>query len=678
MLTHNATVVRLSPVLLAILLLGVAVPARAQTAPVDLGVATLEDLMNIEITSASRKEQRAGDVPAAVYIITRDDIRRSGMTTVPDLLRLVPGVQVAQINASKWAVSVRGFNNLASNKVLVLVDGRSIYNPLFASVFWDTEDLMLEDVDRIEVIRGPGGAVWGANAVNGVINIITRPATDTPGLLVRAGAGTFDGSGVAIRYGGATRQGAYRSYAQLSTHGGSVGPPGVADDHWLSGTGGFRGDWAIGPEAFMLQSSVAAGQERPLWMSLDPTLGPQARSGGVSETQVANVLGRWTRTRVNGATLQLQSFVDLAHRREAIGNYQRGTGDLDAVYHTSLGRRHDLVLGGGYRYIREAMDGGTGYRFIPNRAQQHLVNAFAQDEIALAGRRIVATLGAKVEQATGVGASLEPTARLMWHFAPAQHLWGAVAKAVRTPSLIDRGIQIDYPAAVRTTLPGDPAAGIPVAVSVRGNPAVQNERLISTEAGYRLDIGSRAVVDLTGFVGRYQHLQTAEPSAPSLTFSDARPVIDVTATTQNLLDAETRGAEISARVTLSSAWRLDGAFSVFDLTPHPDAASHDPIAAAADGDAPAYQWRGHSALSLGPRAKTDVLLFYVGPLVRLAIPAYTRADVRVEWALTSRLSAVVQAQNLLSASHPEFLMDPATMVSTRVPRSARAQLVWRP
>ncbi|MEO8523027.1 MAG: TonB-dependent receptor, partial [Acidobacteriota bacterium] len=556
--------------------------------------------------------------------------------------------------------------------------GRSIYNPLFASVFWDTEDLMLEDVDRIEVIRGPGGAVWGANAVNGVINIITRPATETTGLLVRAGAGTFDGGGVAIRYGGATRQGAYRSYAQFSTHGGSVGPPGAADDHWLSGTGGFRGDWAVGADAVMLQGSVAAGQERPLWMSLDPALGAQARSAGVSETQVANVLGRWTRRRVNGATLQLQSFVDVAHRREAIGEYQRGTGDLDAVYHTSLGPRHDLVLGGGYRYIREAMDGGSGYRFTPNRAQQHLVNAFVQDEIALAGNRVVATLGAKVEQATGVGASLQPTARLMWHLSPAQHLWGAVSKAVRTPSLIDRGIHIDYPAAVQTTVPGDPAAGIPVAISVQGNPAARNERLISTEAGYRLDIGWRAVVDLTGFVGRYRHLQTAEPSAPDLRFIDGHPIIAVTAMTQNLLDAETKGAEISARVTVSSAWQLDGSLSVFDLTPHPDAASHDPIAATADGDAPAYQWRGHSALSLGSRAKTDVLLLYVGPLARLAIPAYTRADVRFEWALTSRLAAVVQGQNLLSPSHQEFLMDPMTMVSTRVPRSARVQLVWRP
>lgn len=678
MLTHNATGGRLSPVLFAILLLSAAAPARAQTRPADLGIATLEDLMNIEITSASRKEQRAEDVPAAVYIITREDIRRSGITTVPDLLRLAPGVQVAQINASKWAVSVRGFNNLASNKVLVLVDGRSIYNPLFASVFWDTEDLMLEDVDRIEVIRGPGGAVWGANAVNGVINIITRPATETTGLLVRAGAGTFDRSNVAIRYGGTTRQGAYRSYAQLSTHDDSVGPQGAAGDHWRSATGGFRGDWSAGPEAFMVQGSVAAGQERPLWMKLDPALSASARSTGVSETQVANVLGRWTHARGHGAALQLQSFVDVAHRQEAIGEYQRRTADLDAVYHTSLGLRHDLVFGGGYRYIREAMDGGTGYRFTPNRAQEHLINAFAQDEIALAGRRVVATLGAKVEQSTGLGASLQPTTRLMWHFTPAQHLWGAVSRAVRTPSLIDRGIHIDYPAAVRPTVPGDPAAGVPIAVSVQGNPAAQNERLISTEAGYRLDVGWRAVIDVTGFVGRYQHLQTAEPSAPSLTFTDGHPVIAVTATTQNLLDAETRGAELSARVTLSRAWQLDGTFSVFHLTPRPDAASRDPLAAVADGAAPGYQWRGHSALSLGSRATTDVQLFYVGPLVRQAIPAYTRADVRFEWTLTSRLSAVVQGQNLLSPSHPEFLMNAATIVSTRVPRSARVQLVWRP
>lgn len=662
---------------LAACVLSAAAPLQAQTRPIDLGVATLEDLMNIEITSASRKSERAEDVAAAVYVITRDDIRRSGMTSVPDLLRLAPGVQVAQINANKWAISIRGFSGIASNKVVVLVDGRSIYNPLFASVQWDTEDLMLEDVERIEVIRGAGGAVWGANAVNGVINIITRPASETTGVVARAGAGTFDRGSAAVRYGGTAGPGAYRTYAQLSMHGDSVlSPQTAAGDHWRSVTSGFRGDWSIGPEAFMLQGSVSAGQERPLWIDFDPTIAPDAKTAGVSGTQVADVLGRWTHTRANGATLQLQSFVDVAHRREAIGVYSRQTMDFDVVYHTVVGRRHDLVAGGGYRYIREAMDGGVGYSFTPDRAQEHLVNGFAQDEIAFAQQRLRLTLGAKFEQDSGLGFNLQPTARLMWRVTPAQHLWTSVSRAVRTPSLVERGLRIEFPPVLLPAQPGDPAPAFPVAISVNGNPLLRNEDVVSTEAGYRLDVGSRATIDVAGFVGRYQNLLTYEPSAPRVTVASGRPVIAVSTTAQNLLDADTRGAEITARVTLSPAWQLDTTFSAFHLTPHPDAASHDPVAAIADGDAPAFQWRGHSALALGPHAQADVLLFYVGRLGRLAVPAYTRADLRFEWQLTPRLSAVVQGQNLLSPSHLEFSPG-GTMLSTMVPRSAGVRLTWR-
>ena len=662
---------------LAVCVLSVAAPLQAQTRPIDLGVATLEDLMNIEITSASRKSERAEDVPAAVYVITRDDIRRSGMTTVPELLRLAPGVQVAQINANKWAISIRGFSGISSNKVVVLVDGRSLYNPLFASVLWDTEDLMLEDVERIEVIRGAGGTVWGANAVNGVINIITRPASETTGVVARAGAGTFDRASAAVRFGGTAGPGAYRTYAQLSMHGDSVlSPQTAAGDHWRSVTSGFRGDWSIGPEAFMLQGSVAAGQERPLWIDLDPAIAPDARTAGVSGTQVADVLGRWTHTRANGATLQLQSFVDVAHRREAIGVYSRQTMDFDVVYHTVVGRRHDLVAGGGYRYIREAMDGGAGYSFTPDRAQEHLVNAFAQDDIAL-GRRLQLTLGTKFEQDSGLGFNLQPTARLMWRVTPAQHLWTSVSRAVRTPSLVERGVHIEFPPVLRPAQPGDAAPAFPIAISVNGNPLLRDEDFVSTEAGYRLDVGSRAAIDVTGFVGRYQNLQTNESSAPALTFPGGRPVIAISTKTQNLLDAETRGAEITARVTLSPAWQLDTTFSAFHLTPHPDAASHDPVAATIDGDAPAYQWRGHSTLALGPHAQADVLLFYVGRLGRLAVPAYTRADLRFEWKMTPRVSAIVQGQNLLSPSHLEFADTSGTILATMVPRSAGVRLTRR-
>jgi iron complex outermembrane recepter protein len=661
--------------LVAVFLLSTAVPAHAQTRPVDLSSATLEDLMNIEITSASRKEERANEVPAAVFVMTHDDIRRSGMTSLPDLLRLVPGVQVAQINSNKWAVSIRGFNGLYSNKLLVLVDGRSIYNPLFGGVQWDTEDLMLEDVDRIEVIRGSGAAVWGSNAVNGVINILTRPAADTRGLLVRVGTGTLDSSNLAVRYGGTAGSiGAYRAYAQLSTHGDSrISPQVAANDHWRSFTSGIRGDWFTGSEAFMFEGSIAAGQERPLWLNLDPAASGQNDSSGVSQTQVGSVLGRWTHGRSGGATLQVQSYVDFAHRREPIGEYHRRTMDLDTVYHTVLGRRHDLVVGGGFRYISEAIDDGVGYAFVPNRPKETLVNAFAQDEISLAGRRVQLTLGAKLERESDDGSNVQPTARVMWNVNPRQHLWAAVSHALRTPSLVDKGIHVTFPPTVQAGSPDAP----PVAISVLGNPEALNERLISTEAGYRLDIGSRAAIDVAGFIGRYRGLLTAEPSAPSLTFVGGRPVVSISTVFQNLLAADTRGTEITALLKLTSAWRVDGSFSAFHLTPHLDPASHDPIALIADGDAPAYQWRGHSALSLGLRAQADVLLFHVGSLGRVGIPAYTRADARFEWKLTPELSAAFQGQNLFSPAHVEFGGNKTTIVTTQVPRNGSLRLTWQ-
>jgi iron complex outermembrane receptor protein len=634
---------------------------------------SLEELMNIEITSASRKEQRAQDVAGAVYVITHDDIRRSGMTSVPDLLRLAPGVQVAQINSNKWAVSVRGFGGLYSNKLLVLVDGRSIYNPLFSAVLWDTEDLMLEDVDRIEVIRGPGGAVWGANAVNAVINILTRPAADTVGLLVRAGGGTFDQGNLAVRYGAR----GYRVYAQLSDHGNSLLSPGAAaNDHWRSLTAGFRSDWSAGPDAFLVQGGLTTGLERPLWISLDPAVAGQSDTRGTATTHVGNVLGRWTRTTNGGGRLQVQSFVDVAHRRGSIGEYDRHTFDLDADYHTTIGRRHDIIAGGGYRYISETMDGGIGYAFTPDNQRASLVNAFAQDEIALVPRRLTLTLGGKIEHTGREGVSLQPTARIMWKLRPRQHLWAAVSRAVRTPSLLDEGVHADYPPAIAVVPPGTPQPGFPVAISLSGNPAIRPERLVSTEAGYRIDVGSRASFDVAGFLGHYTSLQTIEPSAPVLVVVGGRRILHVSAMFQNMLEADTRGIEIAGRATLRPWWQMDGTLAAFHLTPHPDPSSHDLTAAVFDGRAPGYQWRGHSGFSLGARGQADLLLFYVGSLRQTGVPSYTRADARLEWKLTRRFTVTAQGQNLLSPAHAEFVSD-TTIVATQIPRSGSLRLTWR-
>ena len=531
-----------SPLVVAAVLTlsGVATGAAGQVAPIqpDLARATLEDLMKIQITSASRKEQRVGDTPAAVFVLTQDDIRRSGMTTIPDLLRLAPGVEVAQINSNKWAVSVRGFNALYANKLLVLVDGRSLYNRIFSGVLWDAEDLMLDDIDRIEVIRGPGAAMWGANAVNGVINIITKTAADTQGGLVRVDAGRSGTQG-AVRYGGTVGAASYRLYSQWTGRDQSLtAPDRRANDASHSVTTGFRADWNAQPGAFMFQGDFTAGQARALWPNFDPqTAAREPIANDPSDMQGGHLLGRWTRTRPSGASLQIQSFLDIAARQEPVGIYDRHAFDVDAQYHTALGAHQDLVAGGGYRFIEEGFKGHVGFSLTPNQSHSSFFSAFLQDEIALFRNRLAVTLGSQVQYDSDSGGGLQPTVRVMWKALPRQRLWAAMSRALRTPSLEERGFRVDYP-------PVPTAIGLPLLVTALGNPAMKTETVIDVEAGYRFEVGTAGSIDVTGFVGRYDHLVTQEVSAPIVQFV---PSPQILAATQfgNQLQATTRGLELA-------------------------------------------------------------------------------------------------------------------------------------
>jgi iron complex outermembrane receptor protein len=641
----------------------------AQTKPPDLTGISIEDLMNIEITSASRKEERAADVAAAVFVITHDDIRRSGMTSIPDLLRLAPGVDVAQINSNKWAVSVRGFNALYANKLLVLVDGRSIYNRIFSGVLWDTEDLMLDDIERIEVIRGPGAAMWGANAVNAVINIVTKATADTQGGLVSVGGGRF-GEQAAVRYGGTRGAGSYRLYSQWTGLGESlIAPDTRANDASHSVTTGFRADWTAQPGAFMVEGDFTAGQARALWPNFNPqTAALEPIANDPTDTQGGHLLGRWTRTRAGGASLQVQSFVDIAGRQEPVGNYHRQAFDLDTQYHTALGAHQDLVAGTGYRFIGEKFVGHFGLSLTPADNNSSLLTAFLQDEIGLVGNRLAVTLGSQVQYDSESGAGVQPTARAVWKALPGQRLWAATSRALRTPSLEDRRLRLDYPA-----VPS--ASGLPLFVTTLGNPASKTETFADAEAGYRLELGTVASLDVTGFTGRYDHLTTQEVAAPVVQFVPS-PQVLVTSQGGNQLKATTRGLEVAGHWSPIAAWRVDGSYTAFHLTPQLAATSLDPLAASSDGNAPRAQWQLRSAWSPSPRVTLDLATFHVGPLEQLGVPAYTRADVSAEWRFTSRLSVRAIGQNLFDASHAEFATASSFLLATQVPRSVSLRLRW--
>jgi iron complex outermembrane receptor protein len=650
---------------------GIDVLAQTTT---DLALVSLEDLMKIEITSASRKEQRADAVPAAVYVITQDDIRRSGMTTVPELLRLVPGLDVAQINANKWAVSARGFNGLFSNKLLVLVDGRSIYDPLNSGQFLETEDLVLEDIDRIEVIRGPGGAIWGANAVNGVVNIFTKSTTETQGASVRMSAGTFERFQGSVRYGGSIGTATYRLFTQWSDHSDSLlnGSRTSAGDSWTAMTSGLRVDWKAARNAFMLQSNVSTARLDDLWVTnFGAPPGAPVQTVGSDTTEVANVMGRWTHSSDSGSVLQVQAFFDSRPRFDiSTGQSTQKTSDLDVQYRTKLGSRNDVVVGAGSRVTHETLEGGTVITLIPVVSNRSVDNVFLQDEIALAANRVHVTLGSKVEYDTYASWGVQPTARVMWDLLRREHVWAAVSRALRTPSLFDLGIRGDL-----ATIPN--ARGLPIEIGLLGNPAYPTERVLSTELGYRVDLGTTATLDITGFSNHYSGLQTNEPVPPYVEFGAGPPHVLVATQYANLLDADTSGFELAGRWQPLRGWRLDGSYTGFRFTPHVRLTSRDPAAAAADDTAPGRQWQLHSSVSLGPRAEVDGALFHVGSLQLQGVAAYSRADARLEVKLTPHLSALVVGQNLLSPAHAEYGGPGLNVEATTIPRSARVQLTFR-
>jgi iron complex outermembrane receptor protein len=651
--------------LLAILTPGL---SAAQTHVPDLAHATLEELMNIEVTSVSRREQRAEDVAASIYVISREEIVRSGLTSLAEVLRLAPGVQVSRLNANKWSVSVRGFNSLASSKLLVMVDGRSIYNPAYSSVFWDTEDLLLEDVDRIEVIRGPGGAMWGANAVNGVINVITRSSAETRGGLARVAAGSHGTSNAAFRYGGGTGALTYRAFAQASTEGQSIE---ALDDSWHSVTGGIRADWRRGAHDVMFQAGSTVGEQRPLWIdpTAQPVPGPAFGDGALSSTRVSHALTRWTRTGARGQSLQVQGFFDRNHREEFVGFYRRTTLDADLQYTMPLAHGHTVVAGSGYRWLDEQIQGRGPFSFTPEQIRPDIVNAFVQDSVAVASDRGEITVGGKYEHSSFWGSAFQPNARMMWKLSNQQRVWGAVAQAVRTPSLVDRGFRLEL-----APVPGP--NGMTIVPGAEGNPDQKNERLLNVEAGYRLNVSGRLSFDAAGFAGRYDDLTSQElPEQPTFALVNGVPTLYVLSKYHNNRQATTTGSELSARAQLTRQWDVDGSVSFFHIDTIV-ASTGEPVVGA-DGDTAARQWRLHSAWTFAPRRLLDVRVMRTGALSTARVPANTRLDARFEWGLTRQLSIAAAGQNLTDDSHLESALFGDSVASTGVPRTGHLGLVWR-
>ncbi len=627
---------------------------------------SLEELGNIEVTSVSKQPEQVWKTPVAIYVITQDDIRRSGATSIPEILRLAPGVEVSRIDTDHWSIGVRGFGDQFSKSLLVLIDGRSIYTPLFAGMYWPAHDTLLEDVDRVEVIRGPGGTIWGANAVNGVINIITRSAADTHGTLVTASGGSIDWGTGAVRYGG--RAGGsfdYRVYAKGVSRGPQFHPDGSDyDDLWM-GQAGFRGDWnRHARDQFTLQGDISRGShgQRVSVASFAPPA--QLAVDGTLEAWGGNVLFNWRRDVSPTQGIRLQAYYDRTSWLATHFGESRNTFDVDFLHRLQIGRRHAVTWGGGARTSpSEFTQTVLTLDFQPRHLTDSVYSGFAQDEIQIVNERLWVTFGSKVEHNNYTGVEVQPSARILWMPRPTQTLWSSVTRAVRTPSRIERGVE--------STSFSPLAAAVPVFLQVTGNAGFTAEELVGYEAGYRALLAKRVYFDVAGFHNEHDKLGSFGIGAVTLAATPPPLHALVRVPYVNGVDGTSDGVEVAADWKVHALTQLKASYSLveFDLANTPGSADVNAVARYEDS-APHHQVRVESHSSLR-QAEIDLTYRYASDLPMRQIKAYHTADARFSWRLHGELELFVAGQNLLQSHHSEF--SPLVGIS----RAVYAGFTWR-
>lgn len=609
--------------------------AAADAAPDSLSAAdiagmSIEELANIEVSSVSKHAERLSDAPASIFVITDEDIRRSGATSLPEALRLAPNLTVARVNANEYAISARGFNNAIGNKLLVLIDGRTVYTPLFSGVNWDAQNVMLEDVERVEVISGTGATLWGANAVNGVINVITRSAQDTQGGIVTVGTGKRESNG-AMRYGGKIgKDGHFRVYGiglnrKNTEH--ADGSP--VPDNGQRNQAGFRADWGSAKHAITLQGDAYKGGTETGPLGFPTTI------FGATSIAGANLLARWNRKFDDGSEAQVQTYLDHVERDNP-STLQDIIDTFDSEFQHSftIAAKHKILWGGGYRY---AVDNAQThfipqnplpFEFIPNHRKLDWAKVFAQDEIALS-QAVNLTLGLKAESNVYTGIEYLPSARLAWKPDTSQLIWGAVSRAVRAPARLDRDFNLYLYI---------PSLSIKAPVII-GGPAFQSEVANVIEIGYRAQPSDVVSYSITVHRSFYDKLRSGQPPP---------------AVIQNMMYGTTSGIEAWGSYQATQIWRLSGGLTVlrerFALYP----GSLDSDGFTDLGNDPANTWMLRSTLNLTSRHDFDVTVRHVSALPSPAVPQYTAVDAGLAWRPKSKVELSLTAQNLFVPAHAEF------------------------
>jgi iron complex outermembrane recepter protein len=631
---------------------------------------SIEQLGQIQVTTASRRPEGLDVTPAAVYVITAEDIRRSGVTTIQDALRLAPNVEVARNNSHQWTISIRGFSSDLSNKLLVLIDGRSVYSPLYAGVFWDVQDVLLADVERIEVVAGPGGAVWGANAVNGVINIITQSAQDRQGLYAEAGAGNEEQAFGALRYGWKGGEKLWlsafvKSFDRDSTKIAATGADG--DDDWHLSHGGFALTWQPDTDDRVnVRADLYAGDESTLTRS-DFTLGTLPATGIPANVPVSgnSVTANWRHALDAGASWRLQFYFDHTDRQiPGSFNEARSTYNVAFLHDLSSKSRHDLQWGIEYRSTADDIGNTQFSSFIPPSRTDQTLSAFAQDRIELKKDRTYLTLGTKLEHNDYTGYEHEPSVRFTWQPGGGrQTLWAAASDAVRIPARLNTDVHLYAPVSV----PGLP----PIYINVNGNPNFLSETLRAYEVGYRVPINDKLSLDVTAFDNYYDHLMTNEPAGPLFAVPGPPPYLIIPAVEGNGMKGENHGGSFALNWQPLSRWRLQfhGSFLTMDLESKPGSADVNSLKIA--GNSPRSMLSVLSFLELGRGFMLYTGLRHVDKLPSLQVPAYDALDVSFAWRPNDRLRLSLTAQSLNDAEHIEF------GGGNLIERSVLARFEWR-
>jgi len=634
--------------------------------------------MNIDITSVSKKPEKLSNAAAAIYVITQEDIRRSGVTSIPEALRMAPGVQVARIDSNKWAISARGFNDRFANKLLVLIDGRSVYTPLFSGVYWDMQDTLLEDIERIEVIRGPGATLWGANAVNGVINIITKNAKETQGGLVTAGYGTEENGFGGFRYGGKIDDDTYyRFYTKYFYRDDFQTPSGDdSADEWDMLRGGFRIDSDLSDEdRLTVQGDIFTGKVGSRFQIPVPLAPYWQVFNTDDELAGVNLLSRWEHVISETSDMTLQAYYDRIQRHSSLVDELRNTFDIEFHHRFALAEHQEVIWGLGYRFTTDDIENGIGFIYDPNSRDDHLFSAFVQDKITLFEDTLSLTLGSKIEHNDYTGFEYQPNARLLWTPHERHTIWTAVSRAVRTPSRGEHDSNISF----SVIPPGFPPniSPLPMFVAGNGQDSFGSEEILAYELGHRFLFSDRLSLDTSLFYNDYNHLLTGEADINSLQVFPALGYSYLPAFADNNIEGETYGVELAVDWRPLDWWRLKTAYSYLQIQLHLAPDSLDTFLEEMERESPHNQLSILSSMNISRNVAFDLWVRYVDNLPNFDVSNYITLDARLSWKPHDNVELSLIGQNLLDNQHPEFGM-PLYIKSlpTEIERSVYAKVTW--